>query len=47
MEPFAGAAATVKLARCLGSVETLKSVREMTKLLALPEGATVDGAPAG
>ena len=46
MEPFAGADRTAQLARCLDSVETLKSVREMTRLLALPEGSAVDGAPA-
>jgi 2-methylcitrate dehydratase len=46
MEPFAGPERTAKLARCLGAVETLRSVREMTALLALPETSGVDSAKA-
>jgi 2-methylcitrate dehydratase len=44
MAPFAGPERTAKLARCLNSIETLKSVREMTALLALPETSGVDSA---
>ncbi|HLH87815.1 MAG TPA: MmgE/PrpD family protein [Xanthobacteraceae bacterium] len=44
MQPFAGAERTAQLARCLGAIETLKSVREMTALLALPETSGVDSA---
>jgi 2-methylcitrate dehydratase len=44
MEPFAGPARTAALARCLGAVESLASVREMTALLALPETSGVDNA---
>jgi 2-methylcitrate dehydratase len=44
MEPFAGPERTAKLASCLNSIETLKSVREMTALLALPDTSGVDNA---
>jgi 2-methylcitrate dehydratase len=44
MEPFAGAERTAKLADCLGSVETLASVRALTALLALPDASAVDSA---
>ena len=42
MEPFAGAERTAKLTRCLNAVETLKSVRELTALLALPGSSGID-----
>jgi 2-methylcitrate dehydratase len=42
--PFAGAERTAKLAKCLGSIETLNSVRELTAVLALPETSGVDSA---
>jgi 2-methylcitrate dehydratase len=44
MEPFAGSERTQKLGKCLSSIESLKSVRDLTGLLALPEGAGVDDA---
>jgi len=44
MEPFAGHERTDKLGRCLSSIESLKSVRDLTALLALPEGSGVDDA---
>jgi 2-methylcitrate dehydratase len=44
MEPFAGPERTAQLARCLGAVETLNSVCEMTVLLALPDASGVDSA---
>jgi 2-methylcitrate dehydratase len=44
MEPFAGAERTAKLARCLASIETLRSVRDLTALLALPDASGVDSA---
>jgi 2-methylcitrate dehydratase len=44
MEPFAGSERTAKLNRCLASIETLKSVRDLTALLALPENSDVDDA---
>jgi 2-methylcitrate dehydratase len=44
MEPFAGTERTARLARCLDAIETLKSVRELTALLALPDVAGVDSA---
>ena len=42
MEPFAGTARSAKLAACLGSIETLAHVRDLTALLALPESSGVD-----
>jgi 2-methylcitrate dehydratase len=44
MEPFAGGERTAALTRSLASIETLKSVRELTALLALPETSRVDSA---
>jgi 2-methylcitrate dehydratase len=44
MEPFAGAERTGKLMRCLASIETLRSVRDMTALLVLPATSDVDSA---
>jgi 2-methylcitrate dehydratase len=44
MEPFAGAERTATLTRCLASIETLESVRELTALLALPDTSGVDSA---
>jgi 2-methylcitrate dehydratase len=44
MEPFAGADRTAKLGQCLASVETLRSVRDLTALLTLPESSSVDTA---
>ena len=44
MEPFAGAARTEALLKCLASVESLKSVRELTALLTLDEMSGVDSA---
>jgi len=44
MEPFAGPERTAKLSRCLASIETLKSVRDLTALLALDETSGVDSA---
>ena len=44
METFAGAARTEALLKCLASVESLKSVRELTALLALDETSGVDSA---
>ncbi len=46
MEPFAGPERTARLARCLGTVETLESLRELTALLALPDASGVDSAKA-
>jgi 2-methylcitrate dehydratase len=46
MGPFAGAERTAALTRCLVSIETLKSVRELTALLALPDTSGVDSAKA-
>jgi hypothetical protein len=40
---IAGAERAARLARCLGSIATLKSARELTALLALPESSGVDG----
>ncbi len=42
MEPFAGSARTAQLGRCLSSIETLESVRDLAAMLALPEGSGVD-----
>ena len=44
MEPFAGGERTAALTRCLASIETLQSVRELTALLALPDTSGVDSA---
>jgi 2-methylcitrate dehydratase len=43
MEPFAGAERTAQLACCLGAIERLGNVREMTAVLALPQTG-IDGA---
>src|ERR1700722_17941479 len=46
MEPFAGARQTAALARSLASIETLKSVRELTGLLAFTPAIDIDDAKA-
>jgi 2-methylcitrate dehydratase len=43
MEPFAGPEQTARLARYLDAIET-RPVRELTKLLALPDTSAVDTA---
>ena len=42
MEPIAGSDRTGRLAACLGAIETLASVRDLTALLALPGWARID-----
>jgi 2-methylcitrate dehydratase len=46
MAPFAGARQTAALARSLASIETLKSVRELTGLLAFTPAIDIDDAKA-
>ena len=46
MAPFAGARQTAALARSLASIETLKSVRELTGLLAFAPAIDIDDAKA-
>jgi len=46
MAPFAGAPQTAELARCLASVETLKNVRELTRLLAFTPTLDIDAVQA-
>ena len=44
MAPFAGPERTARLTACLDAIETLASVRELTRLLALPVSSGVDTA---
>lgn len=46
VEPFAGAAHVEKLATCLFSMERVRSVRDLTTLLALDTGGRIDSAAA-